>query len=233
MDPTQDINIEKLLENYPGDSMPGGEGDNFDLDLLSMDEFEDGIESELEHTKDPNIAIDIIKDHEKETMDATGEPEYYKEYLLPMEDQMKEDGKENKEEVGEKAAMNYMFINSKTALVKIAATAITNEEIEIEKLAKEIHQYGNILAYSVDIKGPIKHITFRLAEDKDSFVEDDRELEDEFNRTDKDQPKIVAKWFYGKKSATCNPAHRKDTAIPKCLPSRSISSSKCPAWLNI
>ena len=126
-------------------------------------------------------------------MDATGEPEYYKEYLIPMEDQMKEDGKENKEEVGEKAAMNYMFINSKTALVKIAATAITNEEIEIEKLAKEIHQYGNILAYSVDIKGPIKHITFRLAEDKDSFVEDDRELEDEFNRTDKDQPKIVAK----------------------------------------
>lgn len=68
--------------------IPGGIGDNFDLNTIPKDELIKGMEVESEHSPDPAIQLDIIADHEKETVDKTGEPNYY-EYLDKMESNMK------------------------------------------------------------------------------------------------------------------------------------------------
>ena len=40
--------------------------------------------------------------------------------------------------------MEYSFINSKVAMVKIPSTGFTGDQIELEKYADLIGQYGNI-----------------------------------------------------------------------------------------
>lgn len=86
------INIDQLLKEHT-DQISGGKGDKLDLSTIPKDEIEKGIDIELEHTDDPQIALDVVSDHEKETIEKVDEPVYYEDYLIPAEDQMKEDAK--------------------------------------------------------------------------------------------------------------------------------------------
>ena len=80
---------------------------------IPKDELEKGIKVEKEHkrtitdlyneleNRDPTddeieeMAKSILVDHEIETKDITGEPDYYTEYLIPMEEEMKQNKKES------------------------------------------------------------------------------------------------------------------------------------------
>jgi len=73
------------------DLLPGGKGDNLDHDIIPKKEMELGKEIESEHTPKKDIQEEIVADHEQETIEATGKPEYYQKYLIPMEEKMKKE----------------------------------------------------------------------------------------------------------------------------------------------
>lgn len=59
--------MEKNNEN----KVPGGKGDNIDVTTLYKDELAVGIEVEMEHTSDKEVAMEIAMDHLEEV------PDYY------------------------------------------------------------------------------------------------------------------------------------------------------------
>ncbi len=84
------LSIEDLVKNYEN-QIEGGVGDDLDPeDVLDEDraELELGVQTELEHTDDPELALDIALDHEAETVAETGEYNYYTDHLRPMEEGM-------------------------------------------------------------------------------------------------------------------------------------------------
>lgn len=74
------------------DLLSGGKADNVDISIPKK-ELEKGIKVESEHSNNPGVQKEIVKDHEVESVqDLSGEPNYY-EYLDKMEEQMKADRK--------------------------------------------------------------------------------------------------------------------------------------------
>ena len=69
--------------------LEGGKGDNLNIEELPKKELELGLEVESEHSPNKEIQEEIVSDHEAETIEATGEPSYYEDYLIPMENLMK------------------------------------------------------------------------------------------------------------------------------------------------
>lgn len=67
----------------------GGKGDNLDIKIIPKKELSKGMKVESEHTPDPEIQKDIVKDHEFEAIELTGKPNYYT-FLEEMEKKMKE-----------------------------------------------------------------------------------------------------------------------------------------------
>jgi len=112
---------------------------------IPKDEMEKGIEVEKEHkrtitdlyneleNRDPTddeieeMAKSIVEDHEDETVkDLTGEPDYYTEYLLPMEEEMKKNRKES-----------VMKINSNTFSINKESEEFQSIEDIIKRIASE------------------------------------------------------------------------------------------------
>jgi len=111
---------------------------------IPKDEMEKGIEVEKEHkrtitdlyneleNRDPTddeieeMAKNIAKDHDLETKDITGEPEYYTKYLLPMEEEMKKNRKES-----------VMKINSNTFSINKESEEFQSIENIIKRIASE------------------------------------------------------------------------------------------------
>ena len=102
---------------------------------IPQDEMEKGIEVEKEHkrtitdlyneleNRDPTddeieeMAESILVDHEIETKDITGKPEYYTKYLIPMEEEMKKNKKESAMDTkfkGEKLPPPHYYRHPKT-----------------------------------------------------------------------------------------------------------------------
>lgn len=63
--------IRKLIREMWLDSMPGGTGDNASPLDFDLDQIELGVDDELEHTDDPETAMEIAMDH------LTLDPNYY------------------------------------------------------------------------------------------------------------------------------------------------------------
>ena len=63
--------IQQILE----DLIPNGRGDDTDVSTINNNELAVGIEVELEHTSDRNIAIEIAIDH------LTEVPDYYSKLI--------------------------------------------------------------------------------------------------------------------------------------------------------
>lgn len=82
--------LDSLLKNHK-DRIKGGLGDNLDPYTVPKEELLKGIEVELEHTDSPAEALEITLDHSAETVEETGEYNYYTDYLLPMEESMRND----------------------------------------------------------------------------------------------------------------------------------------------
>lgn len=61
----------RTAEARKADLLPGGQGDDMPDDAFDEVELEMGIEDELEHTSDPDVAKEIAKDH------LVGDPSYY------------------------------------------------------------------------------------------------------------------------------------------------------------
>jgi hypothetical protein len=64
------------------DNLPGGKADNMKIKQFmknnsDKEDFLKGIKHEMEHTNDPNIAAEIVMDHEVEQKDKTGKYDYY------------------------------------------------------------------------------------------------------------------------------------------------------------
>lgn len=68
------------------DQMPGGLGDDADPEDFSEEQVTKGVKVEMEHTDDPDIALEVVLDHLMEN------PQYY-DYLAEAEDKMKADSK--------------------------------------------------------------------------------------------------------------------------------------------
>lgn len=58
-------------EGGPGNRLPGGIGDATRPEDVDPDELSRGVEHEMEHTKDPKVAMEIALDH------LTEDPRYY------------------------------------------------------------------------------------------------------------------------------------------------------------
>lgn len=86
------VNSNILIVRY-ADLLPGGKGDNFDVNSLPKEELKAGMKSEAEHTPNKEIQKEIVADHEQDAIELTGKPNYYEGWLLKMEDQMKKDRK--------------------------------------------------------------------------------------------------------------------------------------------
>jgi len=65
------IRLKIKIISYDENTLPGGIGDNTDPDSLDQDELHKGAGDEMEHTNDPEKAIEISTDH------LTGNPHYY------------------------------------------------------------------------------------------------------------------------------------------------------------
>ena len=66
--------------------------------------------------------------------------------------------------------MNYFFPNSKTAVAQVASSKYSGTITEVDKIADEIGQYGNITAYSIQKEGNKTNIIFKLDQVHDKFV---------------------------------------------------------------
>jgi len=84
------LNSELTAIKY-SEEIKGGIGDNFDIAQIPKEELNKGLTVEREHSPHKDIQLDIVKDHEQEALELTGEPNYY-EYLEEAENKMKEDG---------------------------------------------------------------------------------------------------------------------------------------------
>lgn len=81
--------IDELIKNN-ANPIKGGKGDSLDLNKIPIQEINKGVQTEFEHSPNPAVALDIVKDHEEEAInDLSGKPDYYKN-LVNMEDKMKE-----------------------------------------------------------------------------------------------------------------------------------------------
>ena len=83
------INLNSNLYFYKfSDILEGGVGDDLDIKVIPKKEVEKGMEIESEHSSNPEIQKEIVKDHEQEAIEMTGEPNYY-QFLTEMESKMK------------------------------------------------------------------------------------------------------------------------------------------------
>ena len=65
--------------------------------------------------------------------------------------------------------MNHFFPNSKIAVAEIASSKYSGSITQVDKIADEIGQYGNIVNYKIQKQGNKTNIIFDLAEDYDKF----------------------------------------------------------------
>ena len=85
-----EVNLNSNLYLYKhADKIPGGKGDNLDINIVPKKELIKGMKIESEHSPNPEIQKDIVKDHEQEALEMTGKPNYYT-FLEEMEKKMKE-----------------------------------------------------------------------------------------------------------------------------------------------
>ena len=66
--------------------------------------------------------------------------------------------------------MNYFFPNAKTAVARIPFSKYSGSITQVDKIADEIGQYGNITSYSIQEEGNKINIIFKLAVDHNKFV---------------------------------------------------------------
>ena len=59
--------LDELIELSKKNPLVGGQGDNLDISDIPKEELMSGMKIESEHSKDPAIKIDIVKDHEDES----------------------------------------------------------------------------------------------------------------------------------------------------------------------
>ena len=59
--------------------------------------------------------------------------------------------------------MYYFFPNSKVAVAQIPSSKYSGSVTQVDKLADEIGQYGNITAYTIQKEGNKTNIVFKLA----------------------------------------------------------------------
>lgn len=126
----------EMLSSLAAGGRSQEDSDSYDAKQLSI-----GNKIEKEHTDDPVITNEIAKDHLEE------DPKYY-DHLKEMEEKY--------------SSISKVFLNSKTAVVKVPAIQFTGEPVQIHKFAEYIKQYGNVVSYSTEIKNNLAHVTFKL-----------------------------------------------------------------------
>lgn len=65
--------------------------------------------------------------------------------------------------------MNHFFPNSKVAVVRLLSSKYSGSITQVDKIADEIGQYGNIVNYKIQKQGNKLNIIFDLAEDYNKF----------------------------------------------------------------
>ena len=65
--------------------------------------------------------------------------------------------------------MIHFFPNSKVAVAQIPSSKYSGSITQVDKIADEIGQYGNITAYNIQKKGNKTNIVFKLAVDHNIF----------------------------------------------------------------
>lgn len=65
--------------------------------------------------------------------------------------------------------MNYFFPNSKTAVVQLPNIKYSGSITQVDKLADEIGQYGNIMNYIIQKQGNTTSVIFSLAKNHREF----------------------------------------------------------------
>jgi hypothetical protein len=95
----------------------------------------------------------IVEDHEKETIDLTSKPVYYEKYLIPMEDKMKEEGKDT-----------TIKINSN--IINVTKESSVYKELEeiITKIASE-NKIDNVEVIEIVLSPSKGMIGFKIAAD--------------------------------------------------------------------
>jgi len=84
--------LEKSAKAKVKDEILGGLGDNQPKERFDKEQFEKGIKIELEHTNDPEVAEEIVKDHLQETKDfKDGKGAKYYDKLDKMEEEFKDE----------------------------------------------------------------------------------------------------------------------------------------------
>ncbi len=130
-------NHQSLIDRYSSVK----KGDHLSENDVPEHELEKGIKIESEHkdtiqdlysrlkgeqpskTELTDAFTNISLDHEKETMAATGKPEYYEKYLIPMEKEMKEEGKISNAKQNEKKSnvkLNLHTVKNLDEFLKLA-----------------------------------------------------------------------------------------------------------------
>lgn len=66
--------------------------------------------------------------------------------------------------------MNHFFPNSKVAVAQIPSSKYSGSITQVDKIADEIGQYGNITNYKIQKQGNKTNIIFNLAEDFNKFI---------------------------------------------------------------
>ena len=81
------MNYKEFFKEECSNPIKGGKGDNLDLSKFDKKTLKDAIKVEMEHTNDPKIALDVVRDHLKEN------PLYYKMLKKAgLADELKETG---------------------------------------------------------------------------------------------------------------------------------------------
>lgn len=119
------------------DKLPGGKGDDLDIDKIPEKELEKGKKVESEHTPNKELQEEIVADHEQETYEMTGEYNYYEDYLIPMEKEMKKEKKQS--------AFAFRLVSDIESLLKFSEVISLEEEFNDQAL-NNITNYINDLS---------------------------------------------------------------------------------------
>jgi hypothetical protein len=151
------LDIIEKQASFAEDELFGGFGDELPDERYDSEQLNKGIEVELEHTSDPEIAKEIVKDHLEESDDYKNHDggKYY-DKLEEMEEEIEED-------LAEEATINATLIEELVALAnrlenkgKIKAAILIDSNIK--RLADEITKEKSVFEKHPGVKKHIDNI---------------------------------------------------------------------------
>lgn len=152
----QRVGLDKLAE--VSDEVFGGLGDKQPDSKFDKDQLNKGVKVELEHTNNPDLAKEIVKDHLQESKDfKDGNGAKYYDKLEDMEDEIKD---ELTRDANSRLLFNLMRLANKFSdsnNIK-ASLLVLNKINKIEKISKKKNKEPKIFEKHEGIKKHIDNI---------------------------------------------------------------------------